>query len=82
MYFNILTVKQRCLGQYTFPFMSLCDSTSIMADTNRRNMLQKIHECTIFESVVFILIIKDDVYINKLSRSGKCKVADKEMTTY
>lgn len=48
-------------------------------------MLQKIHECTMFKSVVFILIIKEDVYINminKLSRSGKCKVSDKEMTAY
>jgi len=56
-----------------------------MADTNRRNMTQNIREHTMIKSVVFILIIKADVYINminKLSRSGKCKVADKEMTTY
>lgn len=71
--------------KYIFPFMLLCDSTSIMANTNRRNMQQEIHERTMFESVASILIINEDVYINminKLSRSGKCNVVDKEITTY
>jgi len=48
-------------------------------------MQQEIHERTMFESVASILIIKENVYINminKPSRSGKCNVADKEMTTY
>ena len=63
----------------------LCDSTTIMADTNIQNTLQMIRERTMFKSVVFILMIKEDDYINminKLSRSGKCKVSDKEMTVY
>jgi len=48
-------------------------------------MLQKIHECTVFKSVVLILIIKEEIYVNvikKLPRRGKCKVSDKEMTAY
>ena len=39
----------------------------IMADTNIQNTLQMIRERTMFKTVVFILMIKEDVYINMIT---------------